>query len=406
MSDKAGWAVLGAGGISSDFLRALPAAQLGTLRAVGARDAGRARAFADEVPADFPGAAAGTYDEVLARDDVDAVYIGTVHTSHRELSLAALAAGKAVLCEKPLGIDVAETEEVLAAAEAAGLPLVEAFKYRFGPFPDLMRELVAGGDLGEIVEVEASIGFAADRGIARLFDPALAGGALLDAGCYPVSFAVGVAAWAGRLGASIPTVVSATGVIGETGVDEDASATLDLGGICAHMQTSITRALPRTAVIRGTRGELEGAAASPRPTRPCCAAPAAPTSTCTPRRSARWPPKPTRRSRHCAAAAPRCPRCPGPTPAPPPPCSRSGAPRWGERATLRRRRAGFDGAARRFRCLEPARCAIVSGGARHRRPRPTPQTPTRPQTPTPTPQGARGAARARRRPRPRHHASA
>ena len=59
-----------------------------------------------------------------------------------------------------------------------------------------MRELVAGGDLGEIVEVEASIGFAADRGIARLFDPALAGGALLDAGCYPVSFAV-VAAWPG-----------------------------------------------------------------------------------------------------------------------------------------------------------------------------------------------------------------
>lgn len=66
MSDKAGWAVLGAGGISSDFLRALPAAQLGTLRAVGARDAGRARAFADEFPADFAGAAAGTYDEVLA----------------------------------------------------------------------------------------------------------------------------------------------------------------------------------------------------------------------------------------------------------------------------------------------------------------------------------------------------
>ena len=257
MSDRAGWAVLGAGGISSDFLRALPAAQLGTLRAVGARDAARAGAFADEFAADFPGVAAGTYDEVLARDDVDAVYIGTVHTAHRELSLAALAAGKAVLCEKPLGIDVAETEQILAAAQAAGLPLVEAFKYRFGPFPDRVRELVAGGDLGEIVEVEASIGFAADRGIARLFDPALAGGALLDAGCYPVSFAVGVAAWAGRLGASIPTVVSAMGVIGETGVDEDASATLDLGGIRAHVQTSITRALPRTAVIRGTRGELE-----------------------------------------------------------------------------------------------------------------------------------------------------
>lgn len=252
----AGWAVLGAGGISGDFLRALPAARLGTLRAVGARDAARARAFAGEFAADFPGTASGTYDDVLAREDVDAVYIGTVHTSHRELSLAALAAGKAVLCEKPLGVDPAQTDEILAAADAARLPLVEAFKYRFGPLPDRVRDLVASGALGEIVEVEASIGFAADRGTRRLFDPALAGGALLDAGCYPVSFVVGVAAWAGRLAAST-AVVTAEGVIGETGVDEDAAATLDLGGIRARVATSIMRTLPRSAVIRGTLGELE-----------------------------------------------------------------------------------------------------------------------------------------------------
>lgn len=251
MSDKARWAVLGAGGISGDFLRALPHAELGALHAVGARDAERARAFADE----FGGAIAGTYDEILARDDVDAVYIGTVHTSHRELALAALASGKAVLCEKPLGVSVAETEVVLGAAEAAGLPLVEAFKYRFGPLPERLRELVAGGELGEITQVEAAIGFAADRGIRRLFDPALAGGALLDAGCYPVSLAVGVAAWAGRLGAV--SVTSAEGIIGPTGVDEDATAELDLGGIRARVATSITRALPRAAIIRGTAGELE-----------------------------------------------------------------------------------------------------------------------------------------------------
>lgn len=251
MSAVARWAVLGAGGISGDFLRALPDSRLGALHAVGARDAARAQAFADE----FGGAVAGAYDEILARDDVDAVYIGTVHTSHHELAVAALEAGKAVLCEKPLGVDLAETEAMIAAARRAGLPLVEAFKYRFGPMPEAVRDLVAGGALGEIVEVEAAIGFAADRGIQRLFDPALAGGALLDAGCYPVSFAVGVAAWAGRRGT--PTVASAEGVIGETGVDEDARAELDLGGIRALVATSITRALPRAATIRGTEGELE-----------------------------------------------------------------------------------------------------------------------------------------------------
>ncbi len=258
MSDTgaAGWAVLGAGVITGDFLRALPRAQLGTLRAVGARDERRARVFADGFADVFPDAVAGSYDDVLAREDVDAVYIGTVHTMHAELALAAFAAGKAVLCEKPLGVDVAETERVLAAAAAAGLPLVEAFKYRFGPFADLLRTLVSSGAVGEIVEVETALGGPADRGIRRLFDPALAGGALLDVGCYPVSLVVGVAAWAGRLDDGF-SITAAEGVIGETGVDEDARAEFDLGGIRALVSTSITRTLPRAATIRGTQGEIE-----------------------------------------------------------------------------------------------------------------------------------------------------
>lgn len=250
MTSPARWAILGTGAISADFARALPHARHGVLHAVGGRDAGRARAFADEVGAEV----AGTADEILARDDVDAVYVGTVHTAHVSLATAALAAGKAVLCEKPLSTSVADTERLLAAAEASGLPLVEAFKYRFGPFPDRMRQIVAGGDLGEIVEIESAIGFVAGRSVTRLFDPAVAGGAILDAGCYPVSLAVGVAAWAGRLGQV--SVARADGAIGETGVDEDTRAVLDLGGITAHVETAITRSLPRRAVIRGTTGEL------------------------------------------------------------------------------------------------------------------------------------------------------
>lgn len=251
MGDPARWAVLGAGGISTDFARAMREARLGRVHAVAARDAERARAFGGAVGAPV----AGTYDEILARSDVDAVYIGTVHTAHRALALAALAEGKAVLCEKPLGVGVAETDEVLSVARAAGLPVVEAFKYRFGPFPDRLRALIADGALGEIVEVEASIGFAADPAVRRLFDPALAGGAILDAGCYPVSLAVGVAHAAGRRQA--PVLLAAEGTVGETGVDLDAAAVLDLGGIRARIATSISRALPRTAVIRGTDGALE-----------------------------------------------------------------------------------------------------------------------------------------------------
>src|SRR5690606_7117531 len=109
---SARWAVLGAGVISGDFATALPHAELGHLHAVGARDAAAARAFADR----FEAPIAGTYDEILARDDVAAVYIGTVHTAHADLAITALEAGKAVLCEKPLTTNLADTERVLAAA--------------------------------------------------------------------------------------------------------------------------------------------------------------------------------------------------------------------------------------------------------------------------------------------------
>lgn len=251
---KAHWALLGAGGIAVDFLTGLRAAERGVLHAVGARDAGRARAFADEHGAPI----AGTYDEILARDDVDAVYIGTVHNTHAELAHAALAAGKAVLCEKPLTISVAETEALIADAAERGLPLVEAYKYRFGPFADALRDLVAGGELGEITEVVTSLGFAAGERTGRLFDPSTAGGAILDVGCYPVSLAVGVADWAGRLGdggADAVRVVEADGVVGD--VDEQASAVFDIGGITARVRTAITADVSRSTIIRGTAGEIE-----------------------------------------------------------------------------------------------------------------------------------------------------
>lgn len=249
MTDTARWAVFGAGAISTDFVRALPSASHGVLHAVAARDAERARAFAAEHGAPV----SGTYAEILARDDVDAVYIGTVHTTHAELAHAALDGGKAVLCEKPLGVSVAETEALIAHAEAAGLPLVEAFKYRFGPFPDRLRRIIETGVLGELTDIEASIGFAVDSRDGRLFDPDTAGGAILDAGCYPVSLAVGIAAWAGLV--DQPRIVDADGIVGA--VDEQAAATIAFGEVVARVATAITAQLPRRAVIRGTLGELE-----------------------------------------------------------------------------------------------------------------------------------------------------
>ena len=246
------WAILGAGAISGDFAHALPDSDLGRLYAVGARDVSRAEEFA----AAHGAPVVGTYDEILDRDDIDAVYVGTVHTTHTDLVQQALAAGKAVLCEKPLGVDPAETDAAITAARAAGLPLVEAFKYRFGPFADRLRELVSGGALGDLVEIESSLGFAAGSHTGRLFDPATAGGAILDVGCYPLSLVVGVAAWAGHDLDGLE-VQAVAGTIGGTGVDESAAASVDLGGASANIRTAIVHDLPRLTRIVGREASLE-----------------------------------------------------------------------------------------------------------------------------------------------------
>jgi predicted dehydrogenase len=244
------WAVLGPGAISRDFVVGLRASAYGVLQAVGSSSPDRAAAFAAEHGAE----ASGTYDEVLARDDVDAVYVGTVHTTHADLAIRALEAGKAVLCEKPASPTLAEVEQMLEVARRVRRPFLEAFKTRFGPFADTLRDIVRGGELGRPRRVEAAFGFAARTREGRLFDPALGGGAILDVGCYPVALAVDLAAAAGE-DIDDPQY---RGFVADlvAGVDGSASADIGFGELTAAIGTSIVHDLPSSAVVRFTDGEL------------------------------------------------------------------------------------------------------------------------------------------------------
>ncbi|MGV8881462.1 MAG: Gfo/Idh/MocA family protein [Rhodoglobus sp.] len=245
------WAILGPGAISRDFARGLAESQHGVLFAVGSSDPDRAADFASNFNAEV----SGSYADILARDDVDAVYVATVHTGHAELAVDALAAGKAVLCEKPLTHTVEETTRVLAAAAESGRPFLEAYKFRFGPLADELRAIIRSGEIGEPRHLDAAFGFEAPERTGRLFDPAVAGGAILDVGGYPVSLAVAVASWAGlELSASI---VEAEGIVGDTGVDESATAQIDLGEFTATVGTSIVENLSFTVTLRGTLGVVE-----------------------------------------------------------------------------------------------------------------------------------------------------
>ena len=250
------WAVLGPGAIARRFASQLPDSEHGVLVAVGSSSPERARAFAEEFPLQGP-ALVGDYEQVLASDEVDAVYVSTVHTGHARLAAAALEAGKHVLVEKPLTPNSGTTMALLDLAARSGKVLLEAYMYRFHPQTVRVLELVAEGAIGELVHVDASFAFDTGSRSGRLFDTATAGGGILDVGCYPLSLARFVAGAAAGRPSLEPASLTGRGTIGETGVDEWAVAELSFpGGATASLRTGVRLADPQSATITGSRGVI------------------------------------------------------------------------------------------------------------------------------------------------------
>ncbi|MCU1675687.1 MAG: hypothetical protein JWM93_445 [Frankiales bacterium] len=243
------WGFLGAGGIATGALGpAIAAARNAELHAVAARDPARAQRLCDE----FGGAVAyGSYAALLNDPDVEAVYISLSNDSHKPWTLSALAAGKHVLCEKPLGMTPEEVEEMAAAANAAGLILMEAFWYRWHPRTQAAELLVADGAIGRVTHVESAFaidGVPADN---YRWDPTRGGGAMYDVGCYPVSAAV----WA--YGGADPERVDARVVDAETGVDLVTDASLRFrGGGTAHVYGGMAEPERQSVVITGESGSI------------------------------------------------------------------------------------------------------------------------------------------------------
>ncbi len=180
-TDPVRFGVIGVGRISQNrFAPALANASNAILAAAASRDSERAAALGAK--------AYDRYEDLIADGEVEAVYIATHNGLHKDLTLKALAAGKHVLCEKPMGRDPAECEEMIAAARAAGRHLVEAFMYRHHPQVAKALELVEAGAIGELKVVEASFSFHLEREDDVRLNPEWGGGGLLDVGCYCVNW--------------------------------------------------------------------------------------------------------------------------------------------------------------------------------------------------------------------------
>ena len=248
------WGILGPGriarNVATDFGLYQAADQHGggILSAVGSRSLGRAQDFAAEFGA---AKAYGSYAELIADPDIDALYIATPHPQHLAPALAGIAAGKHLLVEKTFTATVAGAEELIAAARDAGVFCMEAMWTRFQPVWVRIRELLAAGAIGELRQVRADLGVAADLDPHdRWADPAQGGGALLDVGVYVVS----LAHW--LLGE--PETTTVTGRLADTGVDGEVA--LHYGypdGRAAQLQCSIHYSLPGSALLVGTDGWIE-----------------------------------------------------------------------------------------------------------------------------------------------------
>jgi predicted dehydrogenase len=248
------WGILGAGHIASRFVTAVQQHTQGQVVAVGSRNRERGAAFAAAHRIGTGhriGAVHEGYAALVADPAVDVVYVATPHSEHREHALLAIAAGKHVLVEKAFTRNALEAVEVIQDARAAGVFLMEAMWTRFLPHVAALRRVIERGEIGEIVHVAADFGGSPPYDPTdRNFNPALAGGALLDLGVYPIAFAQDL------LGA--PTTVTAAGALTETGVDVQSTVLLGFANRAqATARSSFLADSPRTAVVVGTDGRID-----------------------------------------------------------------------------------------------------------------------------------------------------
>ncbi|TPL58599.1 oxidoreductase [Mesorhizobium sp. B2-4-2] len=250
------WGILGPGSIAKAFAGGVAGSRNGKLVAIGARDPGK-----PGLAENFPGARIlDGYEALLTDAEIDAIYISVPHPGHTQWAIRAAEAGKHVLCEKPLALTAFEADAMMHAARKAGTFLGEAFMYRLHPQTLKLVELIKSGVIGEIRMIKSSFGFAMPDFMPqhRLYANDLAGGGILDVGGYPVSMARLIAGAAAGKPFLEPDKVTGVAHLGQSGVDEWASALLHFpGGIVAEVSCSISLNQDNVLRIFGTRGRIE-----------------------------------------------------------------------------------------------------------------------------------------------------
>jgi predicted dehydrogenase len=246
VAERLGWGILGTGNIARQFAAGIRASRTGSLFAVGSRNSSSASEFARSfsAPSSF-----GSYEQVLSAPGVDAIYNALPNSMHHHWTIAALKAGRHVLCEKPLASDTNQARVMFDVARASGRVLMEAFMYRSHPQTLAVLDAVRSGAIGELKLIRTSFCFRTMRTDGNIrFNREMAGGSLMDIGCYCINFSR-------LLAGQEPSAVTVTGRLHESGVDELAAGTLTFpSGIVASFTCGMTLHADNTAFLCGSDG--------------------------------------------------------------------------------------------------------------------------------------------------------
>ena len=245
---KVRWGIVGPGNIAHSFAHDFQFTKYGELKAVASRSLARAQNFADKhgIPKAY-----GSYAELYDDNEIDIVYIATPHVFHHENSVDALNSGKAVLCEKPLTVNLEECDSLIALAKEKDQYLAEAMWTYFLPVINKVSEWVSEGRIGQVLSIKADFGnrvpFDPDS---RMYSPELAGGTLLDMGIYPLAIT-----W--LIYKSDPKNISVISRKASTGVDNDVNMLFEYEDASASLHSSFRSKLNNHAYIIGEKGYID-----------------------------------------------------------------------------------------------------------------------------------------------------
>ena len=252
------WGIIGLGRMANRFASAIGEVENAKLLGIASNNIDRLKHFGDQhnIENNFR---FSTYDEILNCKEINSIYISTLNNTHADIAIKAAKAKKNILCEKPVTTNYSDTVKVFEELNKSNVFFLEAIAYRTHPQTRFVINKILEGEIGEVDKIESTFGFSHRKldPQSRLFNPKLGGGAILDVGCYPVSFSSLIANIKKKEKLIEPEFLDVSGSLCSTGVEECAYATLKFNNrITAKVGTAIRLNMKNQTLIEGTKGSI------------------------------------------------------------------------------------------------------------------------------------------------------